>query len=341
MKRKIVMLFLTGALTLSFVTGCGSSSATSSSSVPAPTEATENADAEATENSPAEATESAPAEATANAPAEATESTPAEPSEDSAPEADSDADASSEEDIAAPVSETYKSDLGWSVSYYPDSISVNESDDPAEGVSFVYTGESAGACMVTATWTEKLPNEVLEELKAAEAQDTEVEIRGGMFPGTNDKWAYWFTPHYAESGSGAQEDYILGEYKGGTLSFQFLTHKSGDDAIDIPISDHLAMIVDSLHFEDFGPQTMYDGIAGKYVQSNKEEIEGETIETEHSLLLSEDHTGVLSIQDDINIRWDDKEIIAEDASFRYNYTLEGDKLTLDYDGEKEEFSRSK
>jgi hypothetical protein len=45
------------------------------------------------------------------------------------------------------------------------------------------------------------------------------------------------------------ESYIVGEFNEGSITFDFLDHLSGDDAIDIPMNDSLAYIIDSFSLE--------------------------------------------------------------------------------------------
>ncbi|WP_408071862.1 hypothetical protein [Butyrivibrio sp. JL13D10] len=261
-------------------------------------------------------------------------------SEDKVPKAASAENKADSEDVADVGWETFKSKDGWSVSYDSGVIEVQDNTDPADEISFNYTGKQAGTnCLVISYIKDKLPDKVMDEIKDSQGSDTKAEVTGGYFPGSIKNWAYWIDFTYPEEGSGLKQSYILGEYNGGTLEFMFLTHKSGDEEMDMAASDALAMIIDSIQFENFKPQTMYKDIPGDYVLKETEEIEGEELTFERTLSLKEDHTGTMSIQDDFNILWDDKVIMADDGSFTYNYTLKGDKLTIDYDGAELVFTK--
>ncbi|MCR5508182.1 MAG: hypothetical protein K6F34_05810, partial [Lachnospiraceae bacterium] len=131
-------------------------------------------------------------------------------------------------------------------------------------------------------------------------------------------------------GSGYSENIFAGEYNGGVLMFDFITHKANDDEIDIPVSDTLSAIIDSIKYEDFEPQTMYEDYPGVYKRTETEEIEGEEMTFEYSVTLNEDHTGVISIQDDVDVMWGSNMLIMADNS--YEYTVEGDDLKLNMDG---------
>lgn len=231
--------------------------------------------------------------------------------------------------------EVYASEMGWVVRYDPSVIQVESIGEPETEVDFIYTGECAGACMLSIKFDQDhLPDAVIDDIKK---QYDEVEVTGSFFPGTTDKWGYWVGPKMEEGGDAFSEEFIVGEYSNGTLIFDFSIHKAGDDEIDIPVSDALALVIDSIEYENFGPQTMYDGIPGEYKHETTEEIEGEDITSEDKLILNEDHHGVMSFQDDVNIVWDDRMIMGEDGSFAYTYTKDGDKITLDYDGNGMEF----
>ena len=269
-------------------------------------------------NVPSSAQEEAPA-------AEDTEETDKADEEDKADDA---AEQASEE-------KEYVSDRGWSVKYDPSIITVNEGEDMT---SFVYTGESAGTNMLTISYiADKLPDEVLSELTEGWGDPGSVESSESYFPGTSDKWGLWRTLLSNGEGSGLSENVFAGEYNGGVLMFDFTTHKAEDDSIDIPVSDALSAVIDSIKYEDFGPQTMYEDYPGVYKMEETEEIEGEEMTYEYSITLNEDHSGVISIQDDINMMWGSNLLIG--ADFSYDYSVDGDKLTVDMDGNQLTFTR--
>ena len=204
--------------------------------------------------------------------------------------------------------------------------------------SFVYTGESAGTNMLTISYiADKLPDEVLSELTEGWGDPGSVESSESYFPGTSDKWGLWRTLLSNGEGSGLSENVFAGEYNGGVLMFDFTTHKAEDDSIDIPVSDALSAVIDSIKYEDFAPQTMYEDYPGVYKMEETEEIEGEEMTYEYSITLNEDHSGVISIQDDINMMWGSNLLIG--ADFSYDYSVDGDKLTVDMDGNQLTFTR--
>jgi hypothetical protein len=269
-----------------------------------------------------------------NVPSSTQEEAPAAEDTEEADKADEEDKA---DDAAEQASEEkeYVSDRGWSVKYDPSIITVNEGEDMT---SFVYTGESAGTNMLTISYiADKLPDEVLSELTEGWGDPGSVESSESYFPGTSDKWGLWRTLLSNGEGSGLSENVFAGEYNGGVLMFDFTTHKAEDDSIDIPVSDALSAVIDSIKYEDFAPQTMYEDYPGVYKMEETEEIEGEEMTYEYSITLNEDHSGVISIQADINMMWGSNLLIG--ADFSYDYSVDGDKLTVDMDGNQLTFTR--
>ena len=269
-----------------------------------------------------------------NVPSSTQEEAPAAEDTEEADKADEEDKA---DDAAEQASEEkeYVSDRGWSVKYDPSIITVNEGEDMT---SFVYTGESAGTNMLTISYiADKLPDEVLSELTEGWGDPGSVESSESYFPGTSDKWGLWRTLLSNGEGSGLSENVFAGEYNGGVLMFDFTTHKAEDDSIDIPVSDALSAVIDSIKYEDFAPQTMYEDYPGVYKMEETEEIEGEEMTYEYSITLNEDHSGVISIQDDINMMWGSNLLIG--ADFSYDYSVDGDKLTVDMDGNQLTFTK--
>lgn len=238
---------------------------------------------------------------------------------------ENDGDNDEQQDTAEEKS--YKSENGWEVKYDPSVIAVNEAENM---VAFVYTGFSAGTNMLSISYiADKQPEEALAELTEGWGDQDEIERSESYFPGTNDKWGCWRSLISNGEGSGLSENVFAGEYNGGVLMFEFTTHKAEDDKIDTPVNNALQSIMDSITYEDFEPQTMYEYYPGVYKMSETEEIEGEEVTYEYSVTLNEDHSGVISLQDDIYVMWGSNMLIQADNS--YEYTIEGDNLLLKWD----------
>ena len=220
----------------------------------------------------------------------------------------------------------YESADGWKVSYDP---ALMEAKEIKNGAKFSYTGDDAAEGSVTILFTEeKQPEELLYEMTEAWADQEEIRRAEGFFPGTEDKWSYWRIYNDKKTVGDAKVA-IAGEYNGGVLSFEIDALMSGDDAVDTKLSDLLSGVIDSVSYEDFGPQAMYDYVPGRYVMKGTEEIEGEEIPYEHSVTLNEDHTGTISIQDDIEVYWGSYMLTDRtDAQNACEYSIEGDHLML-------------
>ncbi|MCR4657704.1 MAG: alpha-glucosidase [Lachnospiraceae bacterium] len=219
----------------------------------------------------------------------------------------------------------YISPDGWSVRYDVPEVSANEIDEHT--ASFVYLGESAGTNMVTISYVAgKQPEEAMTEITEAWGDGEDIIRTEGIFPGTDDKWGYWRTLPPAEEGSGLSETLIGGEYNGGALLFEIISHNGEDEEQNMEVGDSLASIIDSIRYKDFRPQTMYEYIPGTY--SRTDEDTGAV----YSVILNEDHTGILSFQDDVDIYWGSYQIFTLTGDNDYEYTIEGDDLLLDQDG---------
>ena len=138
----------------------------------------------------------------------------------------------------------YESKDGWSVRYDSKTIQANKIDDHAVG--FVYTGECAGTCMVTVNFEKgKKPEDLAKEVTKTWGDVKKSE--SGM-PGAPDKKALYYEST-ATGGSGLSQTFICGEYKDGTLSFEFIFHKANKEDIDMAVSDALAMVIDSVELK--------------------------------------------------------------------------------------------
>jgi hypothetical protein len=234
---------------------------------------------------------------------------------------------------AADGDETYKSEDGWSVRYDPSLFSVNELDDHT--VSFVYSGESAGANMVEISYVpDKQPEEAMAVITDFWGNDEIVKRSEGFFPGTEDQWGYFRTTSAADNGSGLSQTLIGGEYNGGALMFEITAHNSGDDEKDMQMSDYLAGIVDSVQYENFKPQTMYSYYPGTYTMTDEETGETSTI------ILNDGHKGTLDFQDKIDVYWGSATLIPLNGGEEMEFTIEGDDLMLKQGKDWITFSKS-
>ena len=233
--------------------------------------------------------------------------------------------------------ESYAKD-GWTVVYDPQEFSVNEEDD---GASFVYQGEAAGTSMVTIKYVEgKQPEEALTEL-CDEYGITDTCTRSeGIFPGTDSMWGYWRMQQSNGDDSGLNTTLIGGEYENGTLIFEILAHMGEDDGQNSNMNDALSGIIDSIEYAHFDSQPMYDYIPGTYEQHQTEELADGSLDATYSVVLNKDHTGSITFQDTIDVTWGSTELMREDdPDEKYEYTIEGTTLYLNYDGNWLEFEK--
>ncbi len=133
---------------------------------------------------------------------------------------------------------------GWRVRYDPDLFEVSKD---GTSVNFVYTGESAGTNMITAYYTVENDAKTTIDNLAKEWGENATTTEG-IFPGTEDAPGYWAVLPPAEEGSGIHMTAIARDYMDGALVFEMTGHVCGDDEIDIPVSDALAGVIDSLEF---------------------------------------------------------------------------------------------
>ena len=159
----------------------------------------------------------------------------------------------------------------------------------------------------------------------------------GFFPGTTDKWGYWRTLSNNDTGEDYSRTAIAGEYNGGTLLFDIAESGGTGTNQDGLTINAVSKLINSISYEDFEDQTMYDYYAGTYISEFTEEIEGENVTVTNSVTLNEDHTGTLSFQDDVDIIWGTSTFWYEGFSYPTEFTIEGDTLYINY-GDDEWYS---
>ncbi len=138
----------------------------------------------------------------------------------------------------------YNDANGWSVKYDPSCITVNGGGPVT---TFVYTGDCPGTCMITATYDVDMDAKAKAEDLAKSYSDT-ATVTEALFPGTEDVNGYYVDAFPGQTGPGFYQSAYVRDYMDGYLVFEFTDHVAGDDAIDMPVSDALAAIIDSLTF---------------------------------------------------------------------------------------------
>lgn len=129
----------------------------------------------------------------------------------------------------------------------------------------------------------------------------------------------------------AAEDFIAVERNGGTLLVQITTTKQADEMTGMGVSDALSAVLDSLELKDQQPQTYSANVPGKYVAEVTDQIDGQEVKAEFYVQFNEDHTGVIHMQDDVQVIWYSREgkvLDAQTGEQIYEYVVEGDMLYL-------------
>lgn len=244
--------------------------------------------------------------------------------------------ATTEAAATSEVSETrYDSPDGWSVSY--NSAEIEEYED--DGTYFKYIGEAEGVNQIKVSYySGKMPDAVLYEVMADANGLPEHTRSEGYFAGRTDVWSLT-TSMASPSAENATDDFVAVERNGGTLLLQITTTKQADEETGTKVSDALAAVVDSFELADQEPQTYSAYVPGKYVMENQEKIDGKKIVAEYYVQLNADHTGVVSMQNEVPIIWYSREgkIFNTDKNEQiYEYNVEGDTLYLSTLEENEE-----
>ena len=141
---------------------------------------------------------------------------------------------------------SYMSPDGWVVRYNAKDMEAAEIDEHT--AQFVYLGESAGTNMVTITYVaDKSPEEVIADA-VSDWNEEEVVTTEGTYMDT--EMPFIMKELHSEEGSGQSSSFTAISYNDGTVLLETVTHSSGNDEIDIPVSDAIANIFDSLTFEE-------------------------------------------------------------------------------------------
>ena len=239
----------------------------------------------------------------------------------------------------APAQDTgeFISGDGWSVNYEPKQFAGSEIKG---GGKFTYLGETAGESYLAITFEDgKMPNEVLGE--HTNDWDESQYRAEGFFPGTEDKWCYTRMLNKTEDKTEVSQQFTAAEFGSGTLLIEALSQTDGSDEQGMAVSDAMAELINSIKYDFFPMQTELAYVEGTYIQKVTEELEGEEYEFTYYVTLNEDHTGKMSIQDDIDLYWGSNTLWYADGTDSYEYTVEGDNLYVNFfDEDWEEFKRT-
>ena len=141
----------------------------------------------------------------------------------------------------------YEDPNGWSIMYDPNLFDITQDGNK---VAIVYNGTSSGTNMIMVTYdVDKNGREARDSF--AEEYGGNATTSDGIFPGTEEIPGYWAVCPTSETGSGLYMEAITRDYMDGYLSFEIIGHKSGNEDLDMEVSDKLVGILDSLSFLSF------------------------------------------------------------------------------------------
>ena len=156
----------------------------------------------------------------------------------------------------------YQSPYGWSLKYDPALFVVNPVGGTNNEVDFLYSGQAAGTTMVSFYIINgKYPEDVIYEKTLGLSDNYEVS-NADLFFGP----AVIADAKVPEGqDSGAREHMTAVAFTGGTLFIDANYHMSGDDAIDVPMNDAMAVLYDSLMLTGTGSSSSssFDGFASE------------------------------------------------------------------------------
>jgi len=189
--------------------------------------------------------------------------------------------------------EVFTSVDGWSITYDKNLFALGEIDEHT--TQFSYLGEAGGANVMTVEYTEdKTPEEAFAEKK--ESWSGTLRAMDTTFPTTEDKMCYCLMGLPEEDAIGMYETWYIAEYNGGTLILDLLSFNSGNDEIDMEVSDNTSALLYSLTFDNFEEQKNFssataDEYVGEWAESTAERVVA-------TVTKSEDGSGY-----DIEITW--------------------------------------
>ncbi len=198
-----------------------------------------------------------------------------------------------EDTVAEADLEEYKSADGWSITYDKNLFMLGEIDEHT--TQFNYLGECPGTTLMAVEYSaDKTPDEVFLEKK--ESWSGTIRAMDSTIPNTDDKKGYCIQGIPDADSNGMSETWYISEYNSGTLTLELLTHISGKDEIDIPVSDSMSALLYSLKFDNYEEQKNYspatsENYVGEWAESTAERVVA-------TIAKSEDGSGY-----DVEITW--------------------------------------
>ena len=153
-------------------------------------------------------------------------------------------DFSAENFVNGPENSVYRDANGWSIRYDANKFEVTKE---GPDVFIVYTGESAGTNMITATYSLDKAEDAID--KIGDEAGENVEFLQSIFPGTEDVTSYYAIVSPENGGSGAYMTAFARDYMEGSLIFRVDGHMGEDEEMNMAVSDDVAAVLDSITFD--------------------------------------------------------------------------------------------
>lgn len=219
---------------------------------------------------------------------------------------------------------------GWKTRYDSTMFDMTHSGND---VIFTYIGEGGGTDVLTIGYVEnKLPSEVLYDVTAdvAAVEPERVDRYEGFFNADSGDWCYGRHIATREGTNEPDRAYTGVEHNGGTLLISEISTPMKDEANQNAVDSAIIDIRMNFEWTSHSPQQEFSYVVGTYERKYKEEIEGKEQEVTDTVTMNAGHTGTLSFQDDIDFVWSSIEIIENESGSKYEFTVEGDTLMINF-----------
>lgn len=150
----------------------------------------------------------------------------------------------------------------------------------------------------------------------------------------DDTWCFTATVDYSDDERDVTEVFQSAEYNDGVLLTKLKQGVTDENILEGFMGDALWDLVETLSAYRYEPQTQFADVPGTYTRERGSENAVDTI------ILRPDHLGSLIFQDRIPVYWGSSVLTEKNAERSYEYTLDGDTLILNYDGEELTFKKS-
>ena len=173
-----------------------------------------------------------------------------------------------------------------------------------------------------------------EEPEEEEEEEGDISIVRDEGYFIDDTWCFTATVDYSDDERDVTEVFQSAEYNDGVLLTKLKQGVTDENILEGFMGDALWDLVETLSAYRYEPQTQFADVPGTYTRERGSENAVDTI------ILRPDHLGSLIFQDRIPVYWGSSVLTEKNAERSYEYTLDGDTLILNYDGEELTFKKS-